>query len=143
MLETILVFVAAVAVPFITILGTWVKSMIDRRDRRATISAELDILAKLDPESDAAQKLTSSIDRQILELIDPPKGWTTQTSAWVITATTLTAVCVVVVLAQFPVSYAIAFTVGSALYAVVIPIGLLAVRRARERHAWEASRVRP
>ncbi|UVK58974.1 membrane protein [Gordonia phage KappaFarmDelta] len=143
MLQTILVFVAAIAVPFITILGTWIKVMIDRRDRRATISAELDILAKLDPESEAAKKLAASLDRQVVRLAEPPEGWSVQTSAFVMTAEVLLFICVVVTLAHVDAPFPLAFSVAAALYSVLIPIGALAVRRAGQRNSWEDARPRP
>ncbi|QCW22217.1 membrane protein [Gordonia phage ThankyouJordi] len=139
-----LVFVAAIAVPFIAILGTWVKSIIDGRDRRATIAAELDILAKLSPQSGAAQKLSLSIEAQITNLVDPPQGWSLKRCLLVLFASgipLLIALFVTRILGPDALSYRVSIAaLGSAVMAV---IAYTAAKRLWQREVWERNSTRP
>jgi hypothetical protein len=74
MLQTILVFVAAIVVPLITILGTWAKVKIDGRDQRATILSDLSLLDKL-ADSPGRTALRESVENRVLALANPAQGW--------------------------------------------------------------------
>lgn len=138
--QPILIFVAAIAVPFITILGTWVKTKIDGRDQRATISAELEILAKLDQHSDAARKLAASIDKQIDALVDPPQGWSRATVRTVIVLGPLPFAVLVGVLFGVGVDWTVLALITSTGYAILVPVVMLCARRLRERRLWLMNR---